>query len=116
MDDKNVAIICPRCGGSTSADDAKDGICTCQYCKEPFYLKDIVSQPKVTVNHTVINNNYGRQHGPIYDFAKDIVGEYGEMFRDTAKYTFNLKDFVKELIAAAILMAIFAIGFWLVYY
>lgn len=71
----NIAIKCPQCGGEVSQEDAKDGICTCPYCKNVFYIDDIIKQPKINVTHNTTTNTYYMGNMKPDDIKLNIGGQ-----------------------------------------
>ncbi len=109
---ENIKINCPSCGGSVSQEDAQDGICTCPFCKNTFYVKDIINQPKVTVNNTYITNNYTTEKDNIASYAKDVATSYADAFRDTAKVVFSPRVIIAQVIMFIIAILAIIGGFF----
>ncbi len=114
--ENNVKVSCPHCGGSVPKEEVLDGVCTCPYCGGTFYIKDIVSQPKVTVNNTVINNNYGSESpsGSISSTLKDIANSYIDAEKEVLKHNSSPKALVSQLLSIFIVALVFIFG-WLVF-
>lgn len=57
---KMVAVQCPKCNGTITQEDAKDGLCTCEFCGNTFIIDDNTPKTYITKNTTVnINYNNG---------------------------------------------------------
>ena len=59
---KMVAIQCPNCNGTIMQEDARDGLCTCEFCGNTFMIDDDTPKTYITRN-TTVNVNYNTSGG-----------------------------------------------------
>jgi hypothetical protein len=89
-----VKVNCPFCGGSVDQEDVKDGICTCPYCKNVFYIKDIVEQPKINVTHNTTTNTYYMGNIKPDDLKFNLGGH--DIHVGNPKHIFDNSSYVKN--------------------